>query len=335
MQPVDAGLAGAGRGLVRRRRPARASAELAVQRAERAIIVRRRAVRVGDDAPWGGSRPPRGLTSGTTSGTSGSIRKAPELSTTTAPLRGRDRRPLGGDLVGDVEHRDVDAVEDLRRERLRPRPPRRARRAALPAERGRRRGGSRPRRPRAVDRIVEHHRADGAGRADDGEGGLAPGRCGHRPVLRRPRPRPRSDVEAEGRVRPRGRRRRRWSSRVTTEMRISEVEIISMLTPASASASKKVAVTPGWSACPRRPGTSCRSGRRSAATSKPTSALTCASASMARGRRSSGQREGDVGQAGRGRGDVLHDHVDVDLGVGDAPEDRGGLAGLVRARRRP
>ena len=33
--------------------------------------------------------------------------------------RGGDRRPLGADLVGHVEQRDVDAVEHLGRERLR------------------------------------------------------------------------------------------------------------------------------------------------------------------------------------------------------------------------
>ena len=33
---------------------------------------------------------------------------------------------------------------------------------------------------------------------------------------------------------------------MTTEIRISEVLIISMLTPASASAAKNVALTPGW-----------------------------------------------------------------------------------------
>ena len=41
------------------------------------------------------------------------------------------------------------------------------------------------------------------------------------------------------------------------------------------------------------------------------------------------QREGDVGQSGLHRGDVLDDHVDVDLGVGACLEDLGGLAGMV------
>ena len=41
------------------------------------------------------------------------------------------------------------------------------------------------------------------------------------------------------------------------------------------------------------------------------------------------QRERDVGQAGRRRRDVLHDHVEVDLGVGQRLEDARGLADLV------
>ena len=41
------------------------------------------------------------------------------------------------------------------------------------------------------------------------------------------------------------------------------------------------------------------------------------------------QRERDVGEPGRGGRDVLHDHVDVDLDVGERLEDAGGLADLV------
>ena len=41
------------------------------------------------------------------------------------------------------------------------------------------------------------------------------------------------------------------------------------------------------------------------------------------------QRERDVGEAGGGRRDVLHDHVDVDLGGGERLEDAGRLADLV------
>ena len=65
--------------------------------------------------------------------------------------RGGDRRPLRGDLVGDVEHRDVDAVEDLRRQRQRPRRPRRAPAAAGRPTAPTRPAGSRPRRRVAVE----------------------------------------------------------------------------------------------------------------------------------------------------------------------------------------
>src|SRR4051794_38250303 len=41
-----------------------------------------------------------------------------------------------------------------------------------------------------------------------------------------------------------------------------------------------------------------------------------------------GHREGDVG-VGTVLRDVLHDHVDVDAGLGERHEDRGGDAGLV------
>ncbi len=78
-------------------------------------------------------------------------------------------------------------------------------------------------------------------------------------------------------------------SRTTTEMRISEVEIISMLTPASASASKKSPTPRGGTACRRRPATPCRSARRRAASSKPTG-LRC----VQRRHRRSGRRFGRV-----------------------------------------
>src|SRR5665811_2373043 len=42
------------------------------------------------------------------------------------------------------------------------------------------------------------------------------------------------------------------------------------------------------------------------------------------------QCEGDVGQSGLHGRDVLDDHVDVDLGIGDSLEDLGRLAGVVR-----
>ncbi len=90
------------------------------------------------------------------------------------PLGGGDRRPLGGHLVGHVEHRDVDAVEGFRGERddldLR------AADDELAARRAR--GGDQADLAPHVlagREQVEHDGADRAGGADDGEGGLATG----------------------------------------------------------------------------------------------------------------------------------------------------------------
>ena len=117
MQPVDAGLPGPGRGLVR------GDDQLPqpvppVQRAERGHHRQRRAVGVGDDPLRPDRGPASALTSGTTSGTSGSIRNAPELSTTTAPRAAATGAHSRRHLVRHVEHGHVDAVEDLRRQRL-------------------------------------------------------------------------------------------------------------------------------------------------------------------------------------------------------------------------
>ena len=116
VEAVDAGLPGAGGRLVGGddqlgEPPPACSAPRA------SIIVR--VVQLGlAMIPLGRLRPAPGLTSGTTSGTSGSIRNAPELSTTTAPCAAAIGAHCGRDLVGHVEHRDVDAVEDLGGQRL-------------------------------------------------------------------------------------------------------------------------------------------------------------------------------------------------------------------------
>jgi hypothetical protein len=108
-------------------------------------------------------------------------------------------------------------------------------------------------------------------------------------------------------------------------MRISEVEIISMFTPAVDSASKRIAETPE---CVRMPAptteslpiwSSCRGSR-----SRPG---LLGGERLERGRGIGlGQREGDVGATGGGGRHVLHDHVDVGAGLGDDLEDLGGLA---------
>ena len=108
------------------------------------------------------------LTSGTTSGTSGSIRKAPELSTATAPRSAAIGRPLRADLVRHVEQRDVHAVEDLGRERLHGDVRARAPGCTLPAERGEAiEPDLAPRHGLARVDDVDHRGADGAGGPDD------------------------------------------------------------------------------------------------------------------------------------------------------------------------
>ena len=159
---------------------------------------------------------------------------------------GRDRRPLGRDLVGHVEHGDVHAVEDLRGqlddgELL-----------AAYGE-GLARGAGR----RDEPDLAPHVLARGEQLAHDA--------CRRRRSHRR---RPGSGDRSSPTARCRRRRRPRLSppssnasctartaasrsvSRHTTETRISDVEIISMLTPAWAMAPKNLAATPG---CERMP----------------------------------------------------------------------------------
>src|SRR5207248_1653126 len=96
---------------------------------------------------------------------------------------------------------------------------------------------------RALRQQLQHHGTDGAGRAHDCQGRLA-----HRPlpaytVASSPPPSSNASCTARTAV-------SRSVSRHTTEIRISDVEMISMLTPAADSASQNVAVTPG---CDRIP----------------------------------------------------------------------------------
>ena len=330
MQAVDAGLPGAGRRLVRRDDQL-AQPELAVQRAERHDHRQRRAVGVGDDPLAAGRGACSALTSGTTSGTSGSIRNAPELSTTTAPRAAAIGAHCARDLVGHVEHRHVDAVEDLRA----PAPatvsssPRT--RSTCPADRARRSAGSRPRRSRARTSMSQHHGADGAGGADDGERRRRSAVGALTARSRRTR-RPRSSPPSSNASCTARTAASRSVSRQTTEIRISEVEIISMLTPAVAERGEERRRHAGVRA-------HARADQRDLAdvvvveqvSSKPTSACTCSSAAIAGRPVGLGQRERDVGAARSPLGrDVLHDHVDVDLGLGDRREDPRRLARLVR-----
>ena len=160
-------------------------------------------------------------------------------------LGGGDRRPHGRDLVGHVEHRHVDAVEGLLGQLLDDERPRRGSAAACRPSGPTRAAGSRPRRPRASTgcRASPCRRRRSRRRRPGSASSLRPSSAG-----------PSVDdgldlvaVEVERGVRGRT-AASIWSSSTITEIRISEVEIISMLTPAEASAAKNRAETPGWRA---------------------------------------------------------------------------------------
>ena len=137
-----------------------------------------------------------------------------------------------------------------------------------------------------------------------------------------PQPRHRSLVQHGDARRP---------ARTMHEIRMGEVEIISMLMPAPARVSNIVAVTPGWVFMPAPT-------RETWATSS--SAMTETAPSVGRSaRRPRGRHdvvsrhgEGDVGRAVVR--DVLHDHVDVDGAVRQPSEQGGGDARPVQRRRR-
>ncbi|GAA1854123.1 hypothetical protein GCM10009772_33660 [Pseudonocardia alni subsp. carboxydivorans] len=169
LQLVDAGLAGTRRGLVRRH-DQRLEPELAVQRTHRRHHRQRRAVRVGDD-PLG---PLGHLLRVDLGHDERDLGVHPERAGVVDGDRaagGGDRRPLGGDLVGHVEHRDVDAVEDLGLQ-LQDRDVLAADRQHLAGAAGR--GDQADLAPRhrlaGVDDL-DHGGADGTGRADQRENG--------------------------------------------------------------------------------------------------------------------------------------------------------------------
>ena len=129
-------------------------------------------------------------------------------------------------------------------------------------------------------------------------------------------------------------RRAPASERITHEILIGEVEIISMLMSCSASVSNTFAATPG---CERIPAPTietlpiCRVGVdpvRSRARPAP------ARARAAAARRSSlGDRERHLGVAPLAERLVLDDRVDVAVGVGERREDRGRRRPACRGRR--
>ena len=252
------------------------------------------------------------------------MRHARELSTTSAPAGGELRRPLA---------RRRAARAETARGRS-PRPCRRAaagrpgRRASLPAERseansddlvGRERALREQRRmtvptaPVAPRRPADPHRE------------LPEGLLGADRVRRR-----------RGRRRRAARARRPARARPgsTQEMRIGEVEIISMLMPLLAEGGEDLRRDAGvglhagaddGDLAHRLVGrtTRCRARRRPARARR---APSC--------RSSRGHRERHLGARALGHRLVLDDHVDVDVGLGQRGGDAAGDAGRVRARRR-
>ncbi len=186
-------------------------------------------VQLGHDTiPRGMSRTSSGLTSATTSGTSASMRNAAELSTTRAPLsaaRGAHSSASGSSTSITTRSRPSKQpsrkhlAHDLAAGERQP--------AAFRA--GRRVDAQLVDRERALFEQPQHLGADEAGRADDTD------RTGRR-----------SRVSSSNDACSACTARSTSSSCTTHEMRIVDVEIISMLTLSAASVSNICAATPGF-----------------------------------------------------------------------------------------
>ena len=216
---------------------------LVVQRLEHRHRGHGGAVRVGDDAlrPLAAASRPE-LTSLTTSGTSGSLRHAEELSITIAPASA-NRGACTRDIVAPAENSAMSrpAGSAVAASSTTISCPRNG--SFLPAERAEAKNRTLVDREVAFRQQRPHHLADLPGRADYADA---------QPMLTS-----RSRVDhgflVAAQIERLVQRPTALSSSVSltsTEIRISEVEMMSMLTPASASASQNVAVTPG---CERIP----------------------------------------------------------------------------------
>jgi hypothetical protein len=151
----------------------------------------------------------------------------------------------------------------------------------------------RPERRGARDAALRGGRGHPAGGDREGPAAEAEGLAAGAGVDGRPRPRRR----ARRRRAPRARRSGTSVSRQTTEMRISEVLIASALMLPLASASKKVAVTPGWLFMPAPTSDTLPMCSSDSSDSKPTDACSFDSALIAVGQVALGQREADVGRS--------------------------------------
>ena len=234
------------------------------------------------------------------------------------------------------EQRDVDALEATPGviSSTTSSPPAKA--TFLPAERERRQRDDPLGGEGALLEREQHLAADGAGDAGDGDdrsGGhrLVPGHL----AAHLPPPATTSAVtssldEAERLVQRAHRVGRPASAAITQLMRIGEVEIMSRLTPASASVREHLAPRPrDASSCPRPRARPWRSTRR------PSSRARRARRRRRRPRAARATRSslGTVNEMSvvPVLGDVLDDHVDVDVVLGHAREDlapprRGGRA---------
>ena len=173
---------------------------------------------------------------------------------------GEPRRPLARGPAAGREQRDVEARRSRRRRRA-ARTGRSPPSSSRPAERSEAKGTTSRAGKLALAQDREHRRADGAGGADHGD---AVGRS-LTPALRRERLLGLDVVRARARSlvqRPHG-VAARARPRITQEILIGEVEIISMLISRSPSVRKTLAATPGWRLhARRRRSTPCPSRRR-------------------------------------------------------------------------
>ena len=260
-----------------------------------------------DEMPLGRCARSSGLTSAITSGTSGSMRNAAELSTTIAPAAA---------ACGVHSSERSSSTSTMTRSRPSKQPDRRTSHVTSPS----RNGSLRP-----SERGDAYARSSPTGKLRSSRmrsisvptmpvAPSRPTRTSPLPfhVIARPPARTRRAAPA-----PPARRRR---SCTTHEMRIVDVLIISMLMPSVASTSNIFAATPG---CVFMPAPTSETRPTSSSVRKPgrlgldddlVHLDRCARDVVAR------QRERDVGVA-RGR-DVLHDHVDVDAGFGERAEQR-------------
>ena len=202
-----------------------------------------------DTMPRGMSRTSSGLTSATTSGTSGSMRNAADLSTTRAPARDGARRPLERERVVDVDDHEVEPVEATVGQHLAHDLAARERQARGPPSAATRTARSSPTGNGALLEQPQHLGADEPRRADDAD------------VHHRGRSRRRLELERRratrgppARRRPRARRTRSgWSTWRSSRCSRSRRRASRTSAPRRR----------GWSSCPRRRATPGRSRRRS------------------------------------------------------------------------